>query len=278
MLFESSLRASAGTGEDCKVSDPRPNKAIVAHLDDLLDTRCGGGQDVGQVARCGFGAIRARARKQEDCGSEIDRLQCQDSMWRELSLEARLTRVQDLARRQTAQYPIEAAAIPCIAIKESMYLEPLMIAYASCSSQTTDQGLGQITFSTFKDMTDNFDFRSRIPPFDQPPYTQDSKLLFEAMALNASLQVEAMAAILSLKLRAAGGNYLKAFEYYNGGKNKRQYGNAVNACLQCMKAGRQGALDCLENAYPGAKRSYESRKRDCGERISQSASGTKAER
>ena len=192
-------------------------------------------------------------------------------MWWDLNLDDRAQRVLNLAAKHAIRYPVEAAALLCISLKESIYIEPLMMAYASCESRTTDQGLGQIVYSTFRDMVETFDFQSQIDPFNKPPYTSNSKLLFEAMALNVELQIEAMSAILAVKLRAAKGNYRKAFEFYNGGPEKRSYGQMVDECFQCMRANPQNKFGCIDKTDPYVRRMHESTIAKC--RTSRKESG-----
>lgn len=200
------------------------------------DTYCGGGTDPSAVARCGFDAFRAHVREQgstEKCAAEIKNFVCHQSPWSSLPLQSRIHRITLLAARQARVSGIDYRAMPCLTRRESIWYDPMIMTPLSCSTPTTDQGLGQVTFSTFEDMFTR-GFRSKLPVFSQPPYSTDARTLFSAMSLSAELQMEVVQAVFAEKLAHASGNYENAFASYNGGADRVKYGQQVNACYQCL--------------------------------------------
>ena len=205
----------------------------------VSDQTCGGGYDSTKVATCGFDALRAEAKGQGNanhCVSNIKSRLCSGSPWAGLNLHERVQRVADIAMKSVGSTGVDYRALPCVVRRESIWFDPMIMTFGTCSMTTTDQGLGQVVFTTFKDLVDNYHFKSKIAPFDKAPYTNDSRLLFSAMSMSVQLQMEIVSAVLKTKLSSARGDYEKAFSFYNGGKDRVEYGQMVGACYACMKS------------------------------------------
>ncbi len=224
----------------CSVAQATPYSEAVAPVPGgaktASDIKWGGGFDPKQVSLHGFGAARATVKSMgKGCVNGIKNMLCKESMWAGLGLQERVQRLTKISMKQAPSRGVDFRAMPCITRRESIWFDPSIMTFMTCSIPTTDQGLGQAVFTTFKDLVEHYHFKSKVAPFDQPPYTNDPQLLFEAMALSAELQLEVTAEILRVKLQVAKGDYQKAFAFYNGSKDKEAYGQAVGACYQCVK-------------------------------------------
>jgi hypothetical protein len=250
-----------------ELNDPR---LAAEPLENQLDRRCGGGYDPSKVALCGFDSMRARAKAKGDgpnCMLAFRDYVCQESPWKNLDMETRARRILKLAEQYAPAFNVDPLAIPCFSVNESIVLDPMVMAYPSCTSDADDSGLEQIVYPTLLDLVQN-GFVSQVPPFDKPPYTTDSRLLFSAMATSAALQVELMAAVYGDKLEEQHGHILRAMEEYNGGPGKVEYGKGVKRCYDCMLSRqkmkkRPSIISCLDRTDRGAEFRDQDLKRIC---------------
>ncbi|MCB0385601.1 MAG: hypothetical protein KDD43_09425, partial [Bdellovibrionales bacterium] len=229
----------------CKAPpDYRDAKDITAALvSGDLDRRCFRSDGKPDLAQGGFKAILARARSRgwnRSCVNELKRIACEESPWKDLGLKDRFNRIMALGKKHAQKYGVDVRAMPCIAGAETLSLEPLIKVFHSCykgvHNNYTAQGMGQMTRTTFRAYFKRGGaglgpFRSTIPPFNQPPYTQDADKLFDAMGTSVDLQLEIMAYTLKEKKRRSK-DWTMFFRYHGVSK---PYANAANRCMSCLK-------------------------------------------
>lgn len=255
------------------IAQPLPEIQAAIH-NPQIDTRCFGNDPQGLVG--GFEEILARAKRAgRHCTTELRRIACQESPWKELTLHQRMERLLALGKPYANQYGIDVRAMACTAGIETTDLNPLAKYPGSCRQRSVSsaQGLGQMTFSTLKDYVRTggkrlAPFRSQIPPFNSPPYnlgTSDSaEKLFSAMANSVPLQLEIMAYTLKEKRNIGGSSDRNMFLRYHG--LSRPYSRAASKCLECMRqrsdtngrgvSGQGNPLHCLSLTVPQGRKGY----------------------
>lgn len=260
--------------EICHDNYPSPLSEVIEMapaMERALDVRCEGGDDPTHLAEHGFKKFRAVAKRGvPGCLTRIENIACKASPWRGLGLIERYQRFMTLAQKHTTADSFDVRVLPCIALKESGNFEPLVITNSYCNkneTRSTAQGLGQITYTTLKDLVVNSGFVSQVNPFDKPPYIGKDRSsinnLFDAMALNVELQIEVMQEIFRTKYKASGSRYLTALKYYRGyNKDKKSevdeaiaYAKKVNKCFTCLQrvdsTSDQSVINCLSIIKPG---------------------------
>ncbi len=221
---------------------------------------------------------KLQCKNKKLCESSLKNLMCEKSMWRNLDLLGRARRILKLGKPHALKYEIDSRMLPCVAAKETSNLDPLTKSSLACSIETTDQGLGQIIYSTFKDYVENNGFISSISPYNLPPFSLSSKLLFDAMATDVELQLEIMAYTLNQKYLMTKRQHprspqsflwKKTFENYNGSLEKEIYGENVYSCYSCMKkiSSHQyyddEIITCLEKTKDGISKAFEEYRKAC---------------
>jgi hypothetical protein len=196
----------------------------------------GDAPDVCAVEGCSFAYVRAIAhsaqpRQPGSCLASLQRHYCAFSPWRNLSLNQRFRRILVLGLPYAKQRGIDPRALPCIAARETVTLEPLAISEVNCGGYSSDEGLGQIIWPTFHDYATALAFRSEvaIPGLPEP---DDLVARFNSLGYSAERQIELMAFTLAEKKR--GREYREAFVDYNGSATRETYGKLVNACYECL--------------------------------------------
>lgn len=195
--------------------------------------------DICDSTDCSFDWIRSLARSARDVPSCLVRLRrhyCEKSMWKDLSIEQRFSRILTLGKPFAEKYGVDVRALPCIAARETVVLEPLTVSEVNCGGYSSDQGLGQIIWPTYEYYSTRMNYRSEVAPADLPLGADDRGLLrqrFNQLGNNAEKQIELIAYTLSEKKQ--GGDYQTAFVNYNGSDHRLSYGALVNSCFVCMK-------------------------------------------
>ena len=122
----------------------------------------------------------------------------------------------------------------CVAAIETTSLEPLSKNPSKCrkNGDSSAQGMGQMTFSTLNSYVKK-GFQSKIPPFNQAPYSGSSELLFDALANSVPLQLEVMAFTLFIKKKKGLLNDYRMFLRYHSKSNS--YASAATKCTECLQ-------------------------------------------
>lgn len=255
------------------ISQPLPEIEPIINSPQL-DQRCFSQDGNSLRQQSGFNAILARARasgRGKPCIREMKSIACNESPWRGLDLKQRFNRLLSLGKVHADKYGIDVKAMPCVAAAETLTLEPLIKVYGACyNNRSSAQGLGQMTRSTLKAYVLKggaglAPFKSTIPPFNAPPYSNRTKAsaekLFDAMATSVELQLEIMAYTLREKRRKS--SDYKMFYRYHGVSSA--YAAANNKCMMCLKGrltkdgrsvGRADPVECLSHVARGNRGFY----------------------
>jgi hypothetical protein len=271
--------------QQCETCDKRglpPIEMIAQPLPEIepiinspqLDQRCFSQNGNSLRKQSGFNAILARVRARgrgKPCIREMKNIACNESPWKDLDLTQRFNRLISLGKVHAEKYGLDVRAMPCIAAAETLTLEPLIKVYGACyNDRSTAQGLGQMTRSTLKSYVLKGGaglrpFKSTIPPFNAPPYSNriaaSAEKLFDAMATSVDLQLEIMAYTLQEKKRRS--SDYKMFFRYHGVSSA--YAAANNKCMMCLKtrmnkdgqsAGKGDPVECLSHVARGNRGFY----------------------
>lgn len=246
---------------------PGANDVIAAVTRGDLDRRCIRNDGQPDIATGGFNAILQRARSRgwnQTCVNELKRVACEESPWKDLGVKDRFSRILSLGQRHAQRLGVDVRAMPCVAAAETLSLEPLIKVFHSCyrgiHNNYTAQGMGQMTRTTFRAYFRRggaglSPFRSTIAPFNQPPYTENPDLLFDALGTSVELQLEVMA--YTLKEKKRGSPDWSMFFRYHG--TSRAYANAANRCMSCLKTRIDQDGKPLSNLDPVQCLSYTAR-------------------
>ena len=240
--------SQAKTETDCDCEDGKKGTSGLADVTAAissgdLDRRCFDSNGQPDVENGGFKAILKRAQAKgwnRKCKDELQRIACEESPWKGLGLKDRFDRIFTLGKKHAQRYGVDARAMPCIAGAETGSLEPQLKVFHTCYKKDhkkyTAQGIGQMTRTTFRAYFKRGGaglgpYRSQIPPFNAPPFTENPDLLFDAMGTSVELQLEIMAYTLKEKKRRSK-DWTMFFRYHGVSKG---YANAANRCMSCLK-------------------------------------------
>jgi hypothetical protein len=222
----------------------------------------------------------------DQCVKDVKQFQCTYSPWKVLSLLERYEELMALlkTRHMSGNFRKLKNAIPCLMTRETGTLEPLTVSFKNCDpnvSQASDQGLGQVTFSTFCALLglnqQEFESVSRgetlsvkraselktlttLPLYNTLAFRQNPWLAFQAMSDNVDYAVDVSLAVLRAKLalteetyhltNAAGNAFtweaqFFTIENYNGSDTKQKYAHAIMACKTCLNSNSEDPVHCL---------------------------------
>jgi hypothetical protein len=222
----------------------------------------------------------------DQCVKEVKQFQCTNSPWKVLSLLERYEELMALlkTRPMTANFSRLRNAIPCLMTRETGTLEPLTVSFKNCDPnvlQASDQGLGQVTFSTFCALlglnAQEIESVSRggtlsvkraselkalttVARYNTLAYRQDPWLAFQAMSDDVDYSIDVSLAVLRAKLAlteeiyhltSAAGNAFTwdaqffTIENYNGSDTKQKYAHAIMACKTCLNSNPEDPIHCL---------------------------------
>ncbi len=222
-----------------------------------------------QATNCGRSKSQPIRCSKQECEKRLGRLACQNSPWKDKSLQERFKTLMSSAHYHGKKYGIEPRAIPCIAAVETGYLEPMAKNLMSCDDpvEHSYHGLGMITKTTLEHYLSPYiqntvtgrdnqkrvvgPFRTTIPEFNKPSYYACPEKMHDALGASPELQIELMAYTLANKLSAAGGqasdpgseyasyvhyNANGSIDQENGKPHSNNYADAVSACVKCLRS------------------------------------------
>jgi hypothetical protein len=265
-------------GNRCFIEKDAPRESAACSFETMLQEANDCGKDKkGNRIRCG----------RRECEKRLGRMACQNSPWREKSLQQRFNLIVSMARSYAPKYGVDFRAVPCIATVETGFLEPMAKTLLACGNpnQNRYHGLGMITRSTLDSYISPYKkfvmpgpkgtkiqigpFRSSIPELTKPSYYACPGKLHDALGSSPELQVELMAYTLAEKLAIAGGSEYNAYKYYNahaaidhenGQPHMNNYAQAAQACVACLrvrmpdgKPEKDNPLHCLSAASRGRR-------------------------
>jgi len=216
----------------------------------------------------------------------VKRFQCNYSPWKVLSLRERYEALLAIVNSHSMSGNFKALenAVPCLMMRETGDFEPLTVSFKNCvvdAPPATDQGLGQVTFSTFcsvlgltEEETElalegqklsveramQLNTITRVAPYNTLLYRTNPLMAFQAMSDNVDYSVDVALAVLKAKLArtqevfklgsASGAKFdfnaqFFTVENYNGSDTKEQYAKAIMACKTCLDADPKDPDHCL---------------------------------
>ena len=222
----------------------------------------------------------------DQCIKEVKQFQCMNSPWKVLSLRERYEELMAnlKTRPMTENFRKLRNAIPCLMTRETGNLEPLTVSFKNCDpsvSSASDQGLGQVTFTTFcallgldqREIEDvsrggklsvkrasELNTLTSVARYNSLAYRQDPWLAFEALSDDVDYSIDVSLAVLKAKLArteeiyhltdAAGPAFTWDAQYftienYNGSETKQKYAHAIMACKTCLNSNPQAPIPCL---------------------------------
>ncbi len=198
------------------------------------------------------------------CYGGMHEYYCKKGVWAEESLEERAAQLMSWAKSDN-QFP--STLYPCIAARETTYLEPATI---DCTSGSTSIGIGQINRATFAELfkvyrkdgpvTLPLDEFAWLVPYNCKPgkfqVATPDELFEKYFARDPRLQVLAMQQVLKKKSSLSSIRDLKnprtklqmTLQKYNAGPEKVAYSDKVLECVDCMARPLMSLRTCLSKS------------------------------
>lgn len=247
------------------------------------DVSCSFDAMMKEVKTCeGISSAEDKQRCVGRCVNKLNNMACSMSPWKTKSVEERFQLIMKLGEAPARLYGVDARMMPCVAIVETGYLEPMAKTGMACINPRMNRyhGLGMITQQTLENYLNPSrqikvrrkalgsgkledvtlgPFRSVNPLVQKESYYACPTKLHDLLGSSPDLQLELMAYTLAEKLQATGGSEYRAYMNYNGlasadaenGKpHMENYADAVNSCVSCLrqrypKKGVSASVECL---------------------------------
>jgi hypothetical protein len=220
------------------------------------------------------------------CVERVKQYQCENSPWRTLGLRERYNTLMSMVEPKLKDYHLNGLenAIPCFMTRETDDLEPLQISRMNCDpgkKWVTDQGIGQVTFTTFCNLlglttkeihaiahggklsyerAEKLNSLTNVAPYNSIEYRQDPLRMFDELSDSLEFQIDVVLKVLQQKQDLSDLIYRRSseanppvsksslfltVENYNGSETKHDYAETVTACTQCLNTGDEDPIHCL---------------------------------
>lgn len=222
---------------DCPM--PSPLLEIQKHSEALGEPLCDGGEELGCSRYTVYESVKNQMwnkRGNKSCARGIYHYYCQNSLWKNLTLEQRFKQVYAYSKKYGPQLGFPSEVFPCIAAIETTNLEPIYVHMGNCKGEDRSaSGLGQFILKAVLDdglglppsaakrllkgsriwsfhdqdhaslnaselaKMEKWAFKSKIFPFNTKVFTNYPLRFFHALTENPELQIEFLVHLMARK-------------------------------------------------------------------------------